>query len=227
MLIPLSYPLSLTTPLYQNTPLPSFSPHKSICRGDSTNSNIITFTNHVSTHIDLPLHFCDKGNAIIDLLTAETLFSPTFCLNIPKSDRDSIHPDDFQQFLPMIQNAEAILVRTGTCSLRGTSQYANNYPYIDDGVPLFLRENLPRLKLFGVDTLSVSNPSFKEIGRRCHRNFLCNSPPIMILEDANLTSMELLKKPGILRLYPWILDKLDATPVVAIFETPSPDKVTR
>lgn len=219
MLIPISYPLSEKTPLYPNTPSLHIEPHKSMNRGDNTNSSLFTLSNHSGTHIDLPLHFCKNGKSVMDILKGENIFAPVYCLNIPKNLNEPVHPDDFQIFLPEIQHAEAILVRTGSYRFRERPEYCSDYPYVDPEVPRYLRTHLPDLKLFGIDTLSVSNPSHKEAGRECHRNFLCNHQNIMILEDVDLADARLSEKPGILRLYPWLLEELDAVPVVAIVET--------
>jgi arylformamidase len=221
MLIQISYPLSLKMPLYPNTPALHIAYHKSINQRDNSNSSLVTLSNHSGTHIDLPLHFCKNGKSVMDLLTEENFFSPVYCLDIPKNNKEPVQPDDFQIFLPEIQHAEAILVRTGMYRIRGKPEYISDYPHVDPEVPRYLRTRLPNLKLFGIDTLSVANPSHKEAGRECHRNFLCNQPNIMILEDVNLANARLTEGPGILRLYPWILENLDAVPVIAMVEAPN------
>jgi kynurenine formamidase len=104
---------------------------------------------------------------------------------------------------------------------RGKSVYLFGYPRIAESVPDFLRQQLLHLKLFGTDTLSISNPSYREQGRECHRRFLCIDPPIVIMEDMDLSSDCLARGTWRLRVYPLILDALDAVPVVALAESAS------
>ena len=53
-------------------------------------------------------------------------------------------------------------------------------------------------------------------GRGAHKAFLCEGPPILLLEDANLSDKRLLDNKFDLLLYPWIIDELDGTPVTAL-----------
>jgi kynurenine formamidase len=77
------------------------------------------------------------------------------------------------------------------------------------------------LKLFCTDTISISNPSFREEGQECHRRFLCLQPYILIMEDADLSHKLLVNRKWRLVLYPLFLDTLDAVPVVALLDDAS------
>jgi kynurenine formamidase len=217
-MIRISHPLSKQSPLYKNTLPVSFHPIKSIDNGDSSNSSSVTFSNHSGTHIDAPLHFCKNTNSIADLLEPENLFYPTYCLDIPLTSQTPLIPELLKDTITGISDAQALLIQTGMSRQRDTDRYLLDYPWVDPKLPDFFRRYLPHLRLFGIDTLSVTNPAYREQGRLCHRNFLCKKPEIMILEDLDLSHDQLSGHPWLLRVFPWILEKLDAVPVVALLE---------
>ena len=108
---------------------------------------------------------------------------------MPASPRDDLTP-----FLPLLGEARAILVRPGTGraedsripGLRGS-------PSLDPpGTPRYSQGDMDHgSTLFGVDTISISSPPHREEGRACHRAFLCGLPPILILEDLDLSDPRL------------------------------------
>jgi kynurenine formamidase len=218
MLIPISYPLTIKTPLYPDTPPLTIKPHRSINGGDSANTSVISLSNHSGTHVDMPLHFCRDGLSVSEILTYPNTFFPAYCIDIQKKNKEEISTDDFFQFLPHVKSAKALLIRTGMYRSRGSKEYLSEYPFINPEVPDFLRAHLPSLTLFGIDTLSISNPSKREWGRECHRNFLCKMPNIFLMEDVDLSYMSLTNTEWILHVYPWIHEALDAVPVVALLE---------
>lgn len=223
-MIHISYPLTKKSPLYPNSMPFSIQPIKSIENGDSSNTSSITFSNHSGTHIDVPLHFCHNAESVSELLSPEKIFYPTYCLDIPLITQSILQPSALKNYLLNITDAEALLIRTGMSFFRNSQIYTSEYPRIDPELPDFLRQYLPNLKLFGIDTISISNPSFRELGRACHRNFLCKQPRIMIMEDLNLSSNQLVNQPWLMRIYPWILEKIDAVPVIATLEKISIEK---
>lgn len=218
MLIPISYALNKDIPLYPGSPNVAFSQVRSIANNSSANTSMFSFGNHSGTHIDVPLHFCDKGQSVTDILKLENIYSPAICINVPKEPGSYISEEDLEPFAEQISNVEALLIRTGFFKYRQTQpeMYATSHPWISLEVPDYLRETCPLLKVVGLDTISISNPSHREEGHVSHRAFLCNKFPIMLLEDADLSNPGLPGKNFVLHLYPWILDKVDATPVTAL-----------
>jgi len=214
----ISYPLKTDTPVYSGSPKMKIEQHKSIANGNSSNTSLLTLSNHTGTHLDLPRHFCDDGPAADDMLSARCEFFPTFCIDLSQNGRIAIRPEDFEDHLSDTCSAEALLIKTGIAERRGTSRYCSNYPYVDPDVPGFLRKFYPDLKVFGIDTLSVSNPTFREMGRACHRNFLCDKPSILIMEDVNLSNSRIDRGPWVLKVFPVFLGNLDAVPVISILE---------
>ena len=218
MLIRLSYPLTRVSPLYPGSPEVSFTSVRSIANNDSANTSRLSFGSHSGTHIDAPLHFCDRAGSVIDTLDAETRFSPAICIDIAKEPRSHISRIDLEPFAENICGAEAILIRTGFFRYRAVEPdvYTSGHPWLHPDVPEYLRNICPRLKLIGLDTISISNPSHREEGRAAHRAFLCGEHPILLLEDVDLSDVRLSIREFELYLYPWILDGLDGTPVTAL-----------
>lgn len=218
MLIHISYPLEKDSPLYLGSPEVSFSSVRSISNNDSANTSLFSFGNHSGTHIDVPLHFCGNGSPVVEILKTENVYSPAICINIPKEPESSISKADLEPFAEQIRNVEALLIRTGFFRYRQdiSDVYITSHPWIHQDVPEYLREICPRLKMVGLDTISISNPSHREEGRAAHKAFLCGESPLLLLEDVNLSDTRLMGNIFDLHVYPWIVDGVDATPVTVL-----------
>ena len=220
MIIPISYPLNAKTPLYPKTPALVIRLVRSIEQGDSVNTSRITMSNHSGTHIDAPSHFYKEGATIADFLTMDTRFFPGYCINVPKHESSEISVQDLEESITQMQDAEAILLRTGWHAIRfdDPKRYCNDHPWVSPDVPQFLREKCPRLRLFGIDQISVSSVLHHDVGRECHQKFLFGKRPILILEDLNLSAIG-INGSFMLRIYPFVIDDIDGVPVIAIVET--------
>jgi arylformamidase len=219
VIIPLSYPLTAKTPLYPNTPVPVIHPLRSMEHGDTTNTSSITFSTHSGTHIDAPRHFCKQGKTIADCLTVDTTFYPAYCIDVPKPVSEEITVSDLIGSISHVQDAAALLIRTGWHTLRSENpeQYSNDHPWVSPEVPQFLREKCPGLCLFGLDQISVSSLLHRETGHECHRKFLCGKKPVLLLEDLNLSDIR-IKEAFEMHIYPYYIDDIDGIPVTVIAE---------
>lgn len=179
---------------------------------------MISLNSHTGTHIDLPRHFCQNRDSVQDLLKESNIFFPTYCISCNKNSEELITAEELLPEIIKIPDAHALLLRTGFSQERITNPdvYSYAHPYIDPELADILRENCKNLRLFGIDLISVSVPSHREIGHRCHRAFLCDDKPILLLEDAFIPDIRFNGHlPNTLALYPTFLDDLDATPVTA------------
>jgi kynurenine formamidase len=220
MLIPLSYPLSQTSPLYPGTPPVRFTELKSMSRGDSANQTTITLSSHAGTHIDAPSHFCPAGKTIRETFIYGERIGPSYCLDFVKGPGECITVSDIQERFKTCTDAVALLIRTGAYGYRtrDPDTYRNNHPWVHEDVPEYLRSQYPKLRLFGLDTLSLTHPEHREQGRECHRRFLCYKPEIAVLEDLDLSFCTLSGDAFSLYIFPWILDDLDGVPVCVFAE---------
>lgn len=219
MIIPISYPLTTKTPLYPNTPLPVIHALRSQEKGDIVNSNEITFSTHSGTHIDAPMHFCNKGKTVADCLIPDTTFFPAYCIDVCKPKSEEIQVHDIKDAISRVTDAEAILLRTGWGAVRLTDphRYSHDHPWISPQIPYFLEENCPHLRLFGIDQISISSALHREAGHECHRRFLCGERPTLILEDLNLSDTRINGSFSI-HIYPFMIAELDAIPVIGVVE---------
>jgi len=220
MLIRISYPLERGSPMYPGTPPPLVTPYQSFAAGHTSSSSTLTFNTHSGTHLDAPLHFCPGGAGVAAILGSGTVFSPLAVLDLPGTGDACILPEDIGPVLPPLGNVGALLVRTGDWQRRASNpaDYGFEHPWVHPGIPDLLRANLPTLRIFGTDTISIGSPLHRDEGRACHRAFLCGSPPILILEDLDLSDSRLAGEGFALHVYPWFREALDGVPVVAIAE---------
>jgi arylformamidase len=220
LIIPVSYPLTIKTPLYPNTPVPIIHTLRSTEKGDRANTSAITFSTHSGTHIDAPFHFCNKGKTIAGCLTFDTTFFPSYCIDVCKKSSEEICVNDLENKISDIQNAEALLIHTGWDTIRSQDslRYSNDHPWISPEVPQFLRQKCPKLRIFGIDQISISSVLYRDAGHECHRKFLCGERPILILEDLNLSDAGVTGKFH-LHVYPYMIADIDGIPVIAIVET--------
>jgi len=215
MLIRISRPLRLDTPLYPGTPPPLVVPFRSLEQGDSSRSSLITIHSHSGTHLDAPRHFCPGGASVADVCGDELVLEPALCVDLPQTGDQPIGPADIAEGGSDLQGIQALLIRTGAGAAGRPDPV---HPWLDPAVVPFLREEYPSLRLLGIDTLSISSSLHREEGRACHRAFLCGSPPILLMEDLDLTSPHLVGRRWRLRIFPWIIAPLDGVPVTSFLE---------
>lgn len=217
----LSYPVSLQTPLYPGTPEVSCHAVKSIERGDSANTSLITVSTHTGTHIDAPRHFCPGAKTTRDILGRCLEIAPVHCIDLAITTDRPIVPADLEPYLTTMPDAQGLLLRTGMFRYRETDRkkYCEGHPWIHPELPAVLRNACPSLRLFGTDTISVSNPSHREEGRACHRAFLCEKDPIILAEDLDLSDPSLADGPLRVAFYPWADADLDGVPVMVFAES--------
>jgi arylformamidase len=220
MRIRISYPLTSKSPFYPGTPHIEYQPIKSIEHGDSANTTSMVVPSHAGSHIDVPKHFCHQGDSVKKIIQSSLGIFPVYCIDVHDHQEKFIRISDIEPAIHHCKEAQGIFLRTGMFHLRNThhGKYSHEHPGIHPEIPDFLKKNCPSLKIFGTDTVSVSNPQFREEGRECHRKFLCGNSPVLLAEDLDLSDPRLLSGPFQLEIYPWIIDDLDGVPICAFVE---------
>jgi arylformamidase len=216
----LSYPLTIRAPLYPGTPLCCVEENRSMERGDSATTSLLTLSSHAGTHLDFPRHFCAGGSSLVDLISPEEVMEPVYCRDIHADGDEPITSSMIQEAVQGIGDACGILIRTGSFRDRNLNpeRYSREHPWIHPDVPVTLRQCCPHLRLFGIDTISVATPLHREQGRAAHRGFLCTSPAILLLEDVNLADVRLTEGAWRLLCYPLMYEQLDGIPVLVLGE---------
>ncbi len=223
MIVPVSYPLAIKSPLYPGTLAMKIGPDKSMDGGDSANTSVISLSSHAGTHVDVPRHFCREGSSVRDIFQRLNTYAPAYCLDLAVTGDACIRPEDLEGDLAGREDAEALLVRTGSWRLRTTDPraYTAEHPWVHAGVAELLRRKCPRLRVLGIDTISISSPSHRQEGQESHRAFLCGKAPVCLLEDADLSSANPEDRYA-LTVIPWFLEDLDGVPVTAFLTNNCP-----
>jgi len=195
-LIYLSYVLDRQTPTYGNRNEFELEKKNSIKNGDIANDSFISTTVHIGTHIDMPYHFYENGQTIEDFDANFWIFQQKEILfvKLRMENEKLIIRDELINKLKKIKNNSQfsilnfrlLIVKTGICYIRNKEEFwEKNYGFHPD-IADYLRENLPNIKIFGFDSISVSSWQDRMLGRKAHKAFLNPKHPILLLEDMNL-----------------------------------------
>jgi len=213
----LSYPISGRTPLYPGTaPVELES-----TGGGLPASTMVRFDTHSGTHLDAPGHFCPGGPTVQDVLLPLNDLFPAFCVDLPREGGVGIDEGDMD-LPPGSYGAEALLLRTGMHRFRDKAPlaYSADHPFLMPPFVDWIVRYLPRLKVLGVDCISVAHPDHGKEAEVVHRALLCRKPPILIVEDMDLSETSLADGPFRLLLLPVVRDRVDGSPVVALAMRP-------
>ena len=216
----LSHQLDGRTPLYPNTPPAAFTPVKSISKGDSSNSFLISISNHSSTHVDAPAHFVEGGKKIKDFSQADLEFGRVAVLQIAKENSGWVEKADIENALDAEgirqTSLDCIIIRTGFAPSKGGVS-----PGISPEAITMMRAKFPALRCIGTDSLSVSNPLDRPRGREAHKAAFEErkgmSRPLLLIEHMDLSPLR-GKKIISLRLFLWFGGEMDSSPCTAIAE---------
>lgn len=152
----------------------------------------IIIDSHIGTHIDYPAHCIENGkfgeDYSVDYLFSKKIF--LLDINLIQTSIPKILQSDFMINIP--KDVEILIVKTHFSSIRNSQRYIWQSPIIDSKIPVYLKNNYPRLKAIGFDIISVTSQLNREEGKRCHINFLSNQngKEILIIEDLNLLNLQ-------------------------------------
>jgi len=192
-MILLSHELNSQTPAYANGPSLEVVPEKRICAGDSCNSQKVSFSNHLGTHVDCPLHFDSEGKSLTDYEPDFWMPSPVGIVGYEADPGEIIHADALMSrpgFSSLPANLEALIIKTGFGELRDREDFWKRPPAYAPELADWLRNRFSQIRFFGFDSISLSSLVHRDMGREAHRAFLKNKHPILILEDMDLTRIK-------------------------------------
>lgn len=185
----LSYSLNEHTPTYGNRNKFKQVKKSDMSNGDVANDTHIETTTHIGTHIDMPFHFYEDGQTILDYSADFWIFyNPLIIEIVPEN---MIVKDELIDKLNTIKDTEydIIIVKTGICNRRDHETFwSENYGFHEDIYDVIL-SNFPSVRIFGFDSISVSSILNRTLGRESHKKFLNPNSPILLLEDMDLTKI--------------------------------------
>lgn len=174
MIIDLSMQLDESTPIYPGDPKTKIKPAGTLEKNDWAD-HIITFGNHLGTHIDAPSHMFKNGRNLSDYPVEKFVgqgcyINATNGVSIELVKKAKIQQDDI------------VLINTGISDIYSDDNYFKRLPAIPGEVIDYLITS--RIKMLGIDAGSVDIKDFS-----VHKQLLKSE--ILIIE--NLINLHELK----------------------------------
>ena len=208
-IINLSYPLSENTPSYGSKHKFIISPEKSILNNDSSNSYMLSFLNHIGTHIDAPNHFYKNGKKITDYDPEDFIFRKPQIINIDLTKSNEISHATLVDKINI--DSDIIFFRTFFGKKRHTTDYVNSYPVFSSKLAFDLKNNFPKIRSIGLDIISLTSPLNRDEGTKSHKILLSDdSREILIIEDINLSVYK--DKINKILVVPLMVKDIDSSP---------------
>ena len=185
----LSHPISNDTPLYGGANAINISQASSVQKGDTANTLNLSFPNHSGTHIDVPYHFFEDGKKLTDYDASFWTFHNPVCVDVSGKDGYLVRYDDVGDSIN--KDTDLLLIRTGYEKYRSERKYWEKNPGLSSDLAKGLKENHPRIRAVGVDTISITSQLHRDDGRKAHRIFLSSfygSDEIVLIEDMSLNN---------------------------------------
>jgi len=211
----LSHILASPLPTYGGQGSVLIDPVKSIQGGDSANVFRITIESHWGTHVDAPYHFFDNGKKITDYPAEFWIFKSPHTIQVDLKPSEVLEYGDWLNTIT--PGTEILLFQSGWGNRREEKNYCVENPGIHPEVGLYLRENLPSIRMIGIDWISISPYQDRELGREAHRVFLDRkgrNNPVLLIEDMDLSCD--LTKLRELWVLPLRVEKIDSAPCTVI-----------
>ncbi len=208
--ISLSYFLDDQTPLYGGDKGINIKLERSISAGDTANTKIIILNNHSGTHVDFPNHFIQDG------LTSEFYDASFWVFKNPYVFTKLAEPDQIITFTKeeiesIPKDTDFLIYKTGFGKYRGEDMYWNRNPGFAPEVANILRNNFKKLRVLGMDLISLTSFNNRPLGRKAHKAFLGGYSPILLVEDMNLVELKI--QPKSIFCLPTLIKGVDGSPV--------------
>jgi kynurenine formamidase len=186
----LSYTLNQLTPTYGNKNQFEIIKKSDISKGDTANDSFINTTVHIGTHIDMPYHFYEDGQTLLDFEDNFWVFKKPCIIEVKPIN--IIIKDELLEQLENIRNKDydILIVKTGMCKLREKDEFWQQNVGFHPEVYDYLVQNFPKLRVLGFDSISVSSFTNRVLGREAHKRFLNPKRPILLLEDMKLLDID-------------------------------------
>lgn len=210
----LSYFLDDKTPIYGGEIGISIKNDRNIADGDTANTKLLALHNHSGTHIDFPNHFFIDGKLSEAYSADFWMFSTPFVINHQANENQIIDfSEDDLQTIP--EDVDFLIIKTGFGRYRNEEKYWKYNPGISPELALNLKTRFKKLRVLGVDLVSITSYQNREIGRVCHRVFL-SEPSILLIEDLDLRKLD--SQPNKIIAIPLLVKGLDGAPISIIAE---------
>jgi len=149
-IIDVTVPIQPDMPVYPGDPEVSLTLEQSIADGASANVSRLDFGLHTGTHVDAPVHFI-VGAPGAETLPLDVLVGPALVVEAPDLEDDVALP----------QGVERILFKTRNSELWANQAFSEDFVAV--GLPLARRLAESRVRLVGIDYLSIGDEEVHEL----------------------------------------------------------------
>jgi len=182
----LSHTLSEDHFAYGNSDRINILKSNSIDNGDSSNNTHISMPTHYGTHIDFPYHFDNNGKT-------GCKYKPNYFISskvqfIDKSDivcLDYYYQESDFDNIEFISNTEILIIKTGMVDYIHKNRYWDSNPGFAPELAAYFKSKMPKLRIMGFDSISLTGRKYRNKGKIAHREFLLRNH-ILVLEDMDL-----------------------------------------
>ena len=203
------------TPLYGGDKGIEVQPLNQISNGDTSNTKLLKLHNHSGTHIDFPNHFIANGKTSSDYDPAFWYFQSPFLYERTATPSEIINLSQ-EELKRVPSQTDFLIIKTGFSQYRGQEKYWKFNPGLSPESADILRDQLPRLRVVGMDFISLTSYQNRPLGRIAHRSFLGGDRPLLLVEDMDLCHLNVQPKKIICT--PLMIENLDGCPVTVIAE---------
>jgi kynurenine formamidase len=218
--ISLAHPLSETTPLYGGGDRVTIARVRSMAAGQTSNNSELALPAHAGTHIDAPRHFDPTGRTLDSYPADHWHAERPWLIDCVAEAGELLGLARLALDLEAIPlDCDLLLLRTGFEQRRATDPetYSLRGPGLAPEVCDWLRRHR-RLRMLGLDFISVSSFSHRDEGRQAHRALLAahdsGTEPILPVEDMALG--RLATAPAESWIIPILFLEADGAPVTAV-----------
>jgi len=212
----LSHTINSETPAYGGKKQVELERTSDMAKGDTANNTRLSMSLHTGTHLDMPLHFFADGQDISSYGADFWFFEKPLFVSVEPAGY--VINDELLGILDTIADKgyDCIIVRTGFD--RSDEKTADKNFGFHESVADYIRKKYRSVRLFGMDTLSVSSFQDRMEGRKAHRAFLNPESPLILLEDMKLDDPDIYKISRLIIL-PLRVDQGDGLPCTVVGET--------
>ncbi|MDP3066019.1 MAG: cyclase family protein [Methanobacteriaceae archaeon] len=218
--ITLSYHLENDSPVHKGLVQPQILPKSQITDGEYYNSYLIHVENHSGTHVDAPGHFLNEGKKIGDYYPEELIYHNPLILDCPKMDNELVTIPDLENI--ELSGVDCLFFKTGFGKYRASNRerYLTQNPGVSPELVGWIRKEYPKIRGLGIDAISLSRFQNVKSGIEAHLNAFnkeeYGGPPLLLIEDLNLTVLENPHQVKKIILVPWQLKEVDSAPCTVL-----------
>ena len=203
------------TPLYGGEKGVNVKISRSIENGDSANTKQLTLHNHSGTHIDYPNHFFSDGRKSENYLAKDWIFRKPFLLQYHANENEIVSISD-AVLTKFPSDIDFLIIKTEFGQFRNEDKYWRNNPGLHPEMGYKLKQLFPKLRVVGMDFISLTSFQNRELGRVAHKEFLGGERQLLLVEDMDLSQLH--TSPVSIQCLPLMISGIDGAPVTIVAE---------